>query len=190
MLCAASQKVGCTELTVRVTGGVRSKSGDKRPQPQLQPAPQPRVFPLSLRSGILEYWVLDSEVMKAHSRPHVLVGESCLCPFTGLVLYSQCTLASASSILHKLFFKKSKVVLQKSQCLPHGCFPYTHCWAPLSTWILPISILFKVSLSKLEFCDTLEEFLSPLGSQSFLCLFSKALLPVISQYFPLHLLLS
>ena len=128
--------------------------------------------------------------MKAHSRPHVLVGESCLCPFTGLVLYSQCTLASASSILHKLFFKKSEVVLQKSQCLPHGCFPYTHCWAPLSTWILPISILFKVSLSKLEFCDTLEEFLSPLGSQSFLCLFSKALLPVISQYFPLHLLLS
>ena len=134
--------------------------------------------------------MLDSEVMKAHSRPHVLVGESCLCPFTGLVLYSQCTLASASSILHKLFFKKSEVVLQKSQCLPHGCFPYTHCWAPLSTWILPISILFKVSLSKLEFCDTLEEFLSPLGSQSFLCLFSKALLPVISQYFPLHLLLS
>ena len=29
MLCAASQKVGCTELAVQVIGDVRSKSGDQ-----------------------------------------------------------------------------------------------------------------------------------------------------------------
>lgn len=189
MLCAASQKVGCTEFTVQVIGGVRSKSGNQETTATATTCTT-TVFLSASALGILAYGVVNSEVLKSHSHPQVLVGEK-----LSLFLHCPCTLFPMHTgicLLHftEIVFKKSEVVLQKSQCLPHGYFPYTHCWAPLLNWILPIFILFKVSLSKLEFCDTLEEFLSPLGSQSFLCLFSKALLPVISQYFLLHLLLS